>query len=112
MRHHIAGIWRKSEHSARLHRVASEEGIQPKQYIRKVATSLWGGVPEAQLVTVEAPIATYCWNPMGKLMYSVAEMHDQQQGMVPLHIVHLGYTQRHYVLLQRPPLPRDTSRRE
>ena len=112
MRHHIAGLWRKSEHSARLHRVASDEGVQAKKYIRKVATSLWGGVPEAHVITVGAPIAIYCWNPMGKLMYSVAEMHDQNQGMVPLHIVHLGYSQKHYVLLQRLPPPRGTSYQE
>ena len=109
MRHRIAGIWRKPEQSAKLHRVASEEGIQAKQYIRNVATSLWGGVPEAQVITMVAPIAIYCWSPMGKLMYSVAELHDTKQGMVPLHVIHLGYSQRHYVLLQRPPLPRGTS---
>ena len=112
MRHHIAGLWRKSEHLARLRRVASDEGVQAKKYIRKVATTLWGGVPEAQVITAGAPIAIYCWNPMGRLMYSVAEMHDQNQGKVPLHIVHLGYFQKHYVLLQRPPPPRGTSYRE
>ena len=110
MRHHIACIWRKSENAARLHHVAGEEGVQAKHYVRRIATSMWVGAPEARIITVEAPIAIYCWNPMGKLMYSVAEMHDQQQGMVPLHIVRLGYSQRHYVLLQRPPLPRGTSR--
>ena len=72
MRHHIAGIWRKPEHSARLHQVASEEGVPAKQYIRKVATSLWGGVPEAHLLTMDAPIAIYCWSPEGRLMYLVA----------------------------------------
>ena len=102
MRRRLACMWRSPTFGSLLRTTAENEGLTKKAYTKAVAGRLWGGQPEARLISCSYPVSITCWSKHGRVLYHENGYCESWSGATPLVEVHVGLDREHYVLLTGP----------
>ena len=91
LREFIAAHLREHQNEGILMFAAREARVSPKQYIWMIEHGLWGGYPEAAILSRAMGCRIVAVNSDSSMTYQV------DNGM---HTIYLGYWRQHYVLLE------------
>ena len=76
----------------RLRAIAGGEGLSPTGYCKALRGSMWGGLPEADLIVKRYEVKICTWSAGGSTLYQIGHGHGT---------IHLGLHEGHYVLLSK-----------
>ena len=102
MRRLTTRLWRQEHCRELLEEVAASENMTSRQYLRSIASVMWGGRPECCILAFHFPMIIRVWSPQGQMIFTEFTPGEIDHDM-KITKVDLGLYMDHYVLLHGKP---------